>query len=270
MDKYTAAANKILELTGGGFDTAVILGSGLGGFSNKLEDAVCINYEDIPCFPTATAPGHQGKMYVGKINGKKVCCLSGRFHCYEGNSSQTAAFPVRVLCRAGVKKLIVTNASGGIDTSFKAGDLMLITDHINFLPNPLVGENDDSFGVRFPDMTYAYSPGLRRVATDIAKELDIDLKQGIYIAVSGPSYETPAEIRAFRTLGASAVGMSTVPEVIVANHCGMDVLGVSLITNMAAGVLERRLTGEEVIEAGKNAAPYFESFISSIVERIAL
>ncbi len=268
-NKYISASKKILELSGGGFDTAVILGSGLGGFSGKLENAVVIPYSEIPFAPHSTAPGHAGKMYIGYIGGKKVCCLSGRFHYYEGYSPEQVTFFVRTLCLCGVKKLVVTNASGGINTSFSAGEIMLITDHINFLPNPLIGENNESFGVRFPDMTYAYSKRLRDIALDAAKNQGIKLNEGVYIAVSGPSYETPAEIRAFRALGADAVGMSTVPEVIVANHSGMEVLGISLITNMAAGVLEKRLTGEEVIEAGKNAAPYFELLISETLERIA-
>ena len=175
---------------------------------------------------------------------------------------------MRALHCAGVKTLIVTNAAGGINTSYSAGEFMLISDHINFLPNPLVGRNNDSFGPRFPDMTYAYDPLLRKTAKSVAENLGIKLHEGVYIAVPGPSYETPAEIRAFRTLGADAVGMSTAPEVIAANHCGMRVLGISLITNMAAGVLERRLTGEEVIEAGKNAASLFERLMTNIIERI--
>ena len=212
--------------------------------------------------------GHAGRIYCGFIGTKAVYCLSGRFHYYEGYSPDQVVFAVRALHCAGVKTLIVTNAAGGINTSYSAGEFMLISDHINFLPNPLVGRNNDSFGPRFPDMTYAYDPLLRKTAKSVAENLGIKLHEGVYIAVPGPSYETPAEIRAFRTLGADAVGMSTVPEVIAANHCGMRVLGISLITNMAAGVLERRLTGEEVIEAGKNAASLFERLMTNIIERI--
>ncbi len=269
-NNFSDSAKKILEICGGDADTAVILGSGLGGFASKLENAICIPYADIPGFPRSTAPGHEGKIYFGTIKGRKVYCLAGRFHCYEGYSANEVVFSVRALSSCGVKKLIVTNAAGGINTSFKPGELMLITDHINFLPNPLIGKNDDSLGPRFPDMTYAYSPALCKIAREEARKNSIELREGVYIAVSGPSYETPAEISAFRTLGADAVGMSTVPEVIAANHLGMNVLGISLITNMAAGVLEKRLTGEEVIEAGKNAAPYFERLVADIVGRIAI
>lgn len=267
--KYRIAADKILSAFGTSFDTAVILGSGLGSFADRLEKPSVLRYADIPDFPLSTAPGHSGKMYFGNINGKNVCCLSGRFHYYEGYSTDVITFAVRVMHLCGVKKLVVTNAAGGINTSFHAGDLMLINDHINFIPNPLIGTNDDSFGPRFPDMSYAYSPNLRAVAAEEAQRRGITLKEGVYIAVTGPSYETPAEIRAFRALGADAVGMSTVPEVIAANHCGMEVLGISLITNMAAGVLERRLSGDEVIEAGRNAAPYFEELLAGIIGRIA-
>ena len=264
---YIDAAEKIRSSLGAA-DTAIILGSGLGGLSARLENAVSLPYSEIPGFPVSTAPGHAGRIYRGFIGTKAVYCLSGRFHYYEGYSPDQVVFAVRTLHCAGVKTLIVTNAAGGINTSYNAGEFMLISDHINFLPNPLVGRNNDSFGPRFPDMTYAYDHLLRKTAKSVAESLGITLHEGVYIAVSGPSYETPAEIRAFRTLGADAVGMSTVPEVIVANHCGMKVLGISLITNMAAGVLERRLTGEEVIEAGKNAAPLFEHLMINIIERI--
>lgn len=268
--KYELAAKTILRsFNGNTFDTAVILGSGLGGFADKLDSPVSIPYSDIPGFPVSTAPGHAGKIYFGTVGQKNVLCLAGRFHFYEGYTAAEIAFVIRVLFLCGIRKLVVTNAAGGINKSFSAGDLMLINDHINFIPNPLIGKNADEFGPRFPDMTYAYSPELRKIASEEAERLDIKLKNGVYIAVTGPSYETPAEINAFRTLGADAVGMSTVPEVIVANHCGMEVLGISLITNMAAGVLDRRLTGEEVIEAGNNAAPYFERLVASIIERIA-
>lgn len=269
-NKYLTAAEKINEVCGDAADTAVILGSGLGGFASRLTNAVCIPYADIPGFPRSTAPGHEGKIYYGTVEGRRVYCLSGRFHYYEGYSADEVVFSVRALAACGVKKLIVTNAAGGINKSFKPGELMLITDHINFLPNPLIGKNDDDLGPRFPDMTYAYSPALRDMAEEAARKNSIALREGVYIAVSGPSYETPAEIRAFRTLGADAVGMSTVPEVIAANHLGMSVLGISLITNMAAGVLDRRLTGEEVIEAGRNAAPYFERLVADIIGRIAI
>lgn len=264
---YRNAAERIKESLGAA-DTAIILGSGLGGLSARLDDAVSLPYSDIPGFPLSTAPGHAGRIYHGFIGTKAVYCLAGRFHYYEGYSSEEVIFAVRALYCAGVKTLIVTNAAGGINTSYNAGEFMLISDHINFLPNPLVGRNDSSFGSRFPDMTYAYDPLLRNIAKSAADNLGITLHEGVYIAVSGPSYETPAEIRAFRTLGADAVGMSTVPEVIAANHCGMRVLGISLITNLAAGVLECRLTGDEVIEAGKNAAPIFESLMINIIERI--
>lgn len=265
-NRHIDAAERIKSSLGAA-DTAIILGSGLGGLSARLENAASLSYSEIPGFPVSTAPGHAGRIYCGFIGTKAVYCLSGRFHYYEGYSPDQVVFAVRTLHCAGVKTLIVTNAAGGINTSYSAGEFMLISDHINFLPNPLVGRNNDSFGPRFPDMTYAYDPLLRKTAKSVAENLGITLHEGVYIAVPGPSYETPAEIRAFRTLGADAVGMSTVPEVIAANHCGMRVLGISLITNMAAGVLERRLTGEEVIEAGKNAASLFERLMTNIIER---
>ena len=267
--EYSSAVKTVLAAAGElRPDTAVILGSGLGGFSHRIENAVTVPYSDLEGFPVSTAPGHEGKLYIGKIAGKAVYCLSGRSHYYEGRSASEITFAIRTLFLCGVKKLIVTNAAGGVNTGFNVGDLMLICDHVSFLPNPLIGKNDDSFGPRFPDMTYAYSPELRSAARAVAEGIEITLREGVYFALTGPSYETPAEICAYRQLGADAVGMSTVPEVIVANHCGMKALGISLITNMAAGVLENKLSGAEVVEAANKAAPYFEALVGGIIGRI--
>ena len=266
-NRYIDAAERIKSSLGAA-DTAIILGSGLGGLSARLENAASLSYSEIPGFPVSTAPGHAGRIYCGFIGTKAVYCLSGRFHYYEGYSPDQVVFAVRALHCAGVKTLIVTNAAGGINTSYIAGEFMLISDHINFLPNPLVGRNNESFGPRFPDMTYAYDPLLRKTAKSVAENLGITLHEGVYIAVPGPSYETPAEIRAFRTLGADAVGMSTVPEVIAANHCGMRVLAFSLISNMAAGILKQPLTEEEVLEAGRKKGAEMQTLICQIIKKL--
>lgn len=247
-------------------ETAIILGSGLGGLAEAVEDPVYIDYAELEGFPVSTAPGHTGRFVFGTLSGKKVACMQGRFHFYEGYSMEQVVTGVRTLFLLGAKNLIVTNAAGGINTQFTAGDIMLITDHINFMgTNVLIGKNDESLGVRFPDMSFAYDPGLRKIAEKCAGELKIDIKKGVYIGCTGPSYETPAEIRAFRLLGADAVGMSTVPEVIAANHCKMRVLAFSLITNMAAGILKQPLTEEEVLETGARKGRQLQSLIEKIV-----
>ncbi len=247
-------------------EIGIILGSGLGKIAEKIENKKEIPYGEIPNFKQSTAPGHKGQLICGNLNGAEVICMQGRLHYYEGHSMDDIIMPVRMMKLLGVKTLIVTNAAGGVNLSFNVGDLMLIEDHINFMGyNPLIGENDLDFGPRFCDMTYAYTPALRNVAKKAAERLSIELKRGVYLGCTGPSYETPAEIRAFRALGADAVGMSTVPEVIVASHCNLQVLAFSLITNMAAGVLDRELTEEEVIEIGMKKGETLQRLIWEIV-----
>ena len=246
-----------------------MLGSGLGQLADKLEDAVVIPYEELPHWKSSTAPGHNGRLLFGTLGGKEVVCMQGRLHYYEGYSMEDITYPVRVMAKLGVKNLLLSNAAGGINTDFAPGQLMLITDHINFLGrNPLMGPNEADFGVRFCDMSYAYHPELRRLALEAAEELGQNLAQGVYVATTGPSYETPAEIRMFRMWGASAVGMSTVPEVIVANHSGLRVMGISCITNMAAGVLDQPLTEEEVLETGAKSGAAFQALMTRIVEKL--
>ena len=247
----------------------IILGSGLGGLADAVEDPAVLDYGAIPHFPVSTAPGHKGRFVAGRLAGKFVICMQGRFHYYEGYAMDQVIYPVRVLKRLGVQILIITNAAGGICQDFSVGDLMLIEDHINFMGrNPLVGPNDASFGPRFCDMTYAYTPSLRALAERTAESLGIPLQHGVYLACTGPSFETPAEIRAFRSLGADAVGMSTVPEVIAASHCRMDVLAISMITNMAAGVLDQPLSGDEVIEIGNRRGRDMQRLISEIIQNM--
>lgn len=244
----------------------LILGSGLGGIAEVIEDKHVIPYGEIPHFVCSTAPGHKGQFVAGRFGGKPVICMQGRLHFYEGHALSDIIFPVRVMKQLGVTSLIVTNAAGGINTSFQVGDLMLIEDHINFMgTNPLIGPNDASFGPRFCDMTYTYTPALRQAAQEAAQSLGLTLQKGVYLGCTGPSYETPAEIRAFRTLGADAVGMSTVPEVIAASHCGLQVLAFSLITNMAAGILDQPLTEDEVIEIGNRRGSDLQRLITRIV-----
>lgn len=249
-------------------EIGIILGSGLGDLGEKIENPVFVNYKDIDGFPCSTAPGHKGRFIFGELSGKKVMCMQGRLHFYEGYPMEKVILPVRVMKKMGVEKLIVTNAAGGINKDFSVGDIMMITDHINFMGiNPLVGKNDD-IGTRFPDMTYAYSPALRETALACSEATGVQIKQGVYLACSGPSYETPAEIKAFRCLGADAVGMSTVPEVIAANHCGIKVLAFSLICNMAAGILDKPLTEEEVLEAGAVKGKEMQKLICEIIKEI--
>ena len=244
----------------------LILGSGLGGIAEVIEGKHIIPYGEIPHFVCSTAPGHKGQFVAGRFGGKPVICMQGRLHFYEGHALSDIIFPVRVMKQLGVTSLIVTNAAGGINTSFQVGDLMLIEDHINFMgTNPLIEPNDASFGPRFCDMTYTYTPALRQAAQEAAQSLGLTLQKGVYLGCTGPSYETPAEIRAFRTLGADAVGMSTVPEVIAASHCGLQVLAFSLITNMAAGILDQPLTEEEVIEIGNRRGSDLQRLITRIV-----
>jgi purine-nucleoside phosphorylase len=248
---------------------AIVLGSGLGGFTQSLGNSVTIPYGDIPHWPASTVVGHAGKLVLGSISGRRVAALSGRAHFYEGHPMSIVTFATRVLGLLGVRTLVLTNAAGGINLNFKPGTLMVIDDHINLMgTNPLVGSNDDRFGPRFPDMTEVYSRRLRQAADDAGKARGVPLAHGVYVALHGPSYETPAEIRYLRGIGADAVGMSTVPEAIVARHMGMEVLGISCITNPAAGVLPQPLAHDEVMEVARRVAGEFSNLLEGIVERI--
>lgn len=244
----------------------LVLGSGLGGYADTLEEAVRISYSEIPNFPVPTIPGHSDALVFGKKCGREVVVLQGRIHYYEGLPQQEITLPIRVLAALGVKTVVLTNACGGINLDFKPGDLMLISDHINYSgANPLIGSNMDEFGPRFPDMSDLYTAALRAQIKEKAKEANISLQEGVYAMYSGPNYETPAEIRMFRMMGADTVGMSTVPEAIVAGHCGMQVVGVSCVTNMAAGVLPVKLSHEEVTETANRVKEVFQKLIDLIV-----
>jgi len=247
-----------------------ILGSGLGPYADTFRHRIEIPYRDLPNFPQSTVLGHAGKLILGEAEGVPAVALQGRVHYYEGYSIEQVVFPARVLCALGIRQLVVTNAAGGINVSFQAGDLMLITDHINLMgTNPLVGLNVEELGARFPDMSNAYDPQMRAAALKAAEELGISLRLGVYIGVTGPSYETPAEIRAFRQMGADAVGMSTVPEVIAAAHMGIKVLGISCITNMAAGILPQRLTHQEVMDTTTRVQADFIALLRGTVPQLS-
>jgi purine-nucleoside phosphorylase len=245
----------------------IILGSGLGGLSKSIVDAVRIPFAEIPGFPEATVAGHEGAVIVGSLSGREIVALSGRFHVYEGHPAALAAFPVRVFHALGARDLFVSNAAGGISPKLAVGDLMMISDHLNLMgTNPLVGEAPKG-EIRFPDMTDAYNPGLRRVLRTTAESLGITLREGVYAGVLGPSYETPSEVKMLRLLGADAVGMSTVPEVIVARALGMRVVGVSCITNAAAGVTGAALSHAEVLETTNRVSAAFESLVTEFLSR---
>lgn len=247
----------------------LILGSGLGALGDQVEDPVAVPYDEVPHMKHSTAPGHEGRFVFGRLAGRNVAVMQGRLHAYEGWSFADTAFPVRLLRLLGAETLLVTNAAGAVNETFSVGDIMLITDHIKlFAGSPLTGPNVEELGPRFPDMSHVYTPELQAAARDAADALGLTLRQGVYMYFPGPQYETPAEIRAARLLGADAVGMSTVPETIAAAHCGMRVLGFTLCTNMAAGVLDRPLTGEEVIEAGAAAAPRFQALVRACLTRV--
>jgi purine-nucleoside phosphorylase len=249
--------------------TAVVLGSGLGDFAASLGRPTTLPYSRIPHWPGSTVVGHEGRMVVGETAGKPIIALSGRAHFYEGHDLQSVTFAVRVLGLLGVKRLILTNAAGGVNTSFAPGDLMVIDDHINLMgASPLTGPNDERFGVRFPDMTNVYSALLRDLADDVAEDIGLKLVHGVYVACHGPAYETPAEIRYLRKIGADAVGMSTVPEAIAARHMGIEVLGISCITNFAAGVLPQPLNHEEVLETAGRVREKFVALLGGIIARL--
>lgn len=261
--QYQEAA-EVLKQRLNGFRPRVllILGSGLGELGEQVEAPISVPYADLPHMKRSTAPGHQGRFLFGRLAGVDAAVMQGRLHAYEGWSLEDTAFPVRLLRLLGAETLVVTNAAGAVNTAFSAGDIMLITDHIKlFAASPLQGPNLEEFGPRFPDMTRVYTPALQEIARRAAAELELPLRQGVYMYFPGPQYETPAEVRAARLLGADAVGMSTVPEAIAAAHCGMQVLGLTLCTNMAAGVLPQPLSGEEVIAAGQAAGPRFSALV---------
>ena len=265
-EQIEAAARTIRERVGEA-EIGVILGSGLGDYAQAIEDAKYIDYKDIPGFPVSTAPGHAGRWWTGTLHGKRVCMMQGRFHAYEGYDLSEVTMPVRVMALLGVKTLIVNNAAGGVNLDFTPGDLMILTDCINFSgKNPLTGPNLDQFGPRFPDMSRCYDRELIALCQQQADRLGIPVRQGVYMWFNGPCYETPAEIRLARILGADAVGMSTVPETIVARHCGIRVLGVSCITNMAAGILDQPLCHEEVTEVANRVRTTFRSLLDAVIE----
>lgn len=249
-------------------EIGLVLGSGLGELANEIQNPIEIPYEDIPNFPVSTVEGHEGKMVYGELSGKRVVALKGRFHYYEGYDLADVTYPIRVFHELGVKTLILTNAAGGVNESFKPGDLMIINDHINLTGNnPLIGINIEDHGPRFVDLCETYSRSGRQLIKEISDDLAYDIKEGVYTWFTGPSYETPAEIRMVRTIGGDAVGMSTVPEAIVAKHCNMEVIGISCITNLAAG-MQANLNHQEVVEVSNIAKPKFKQLIKVLLERL--
>ena len=268
-ERIEEAAAAVRSRCGALPETAIVLGSGLGAFADTLLDAMVTPYGELPHWPASTVVGHAGRLVIGTVAGRRVAALAGRVHLYEGHDAATVVFATRVMGRLGVKHVILTNAAGGINLGFSSGVLMLIDDHINLLgANPLVGENDDRLGPRFPDMTEVYSKRLRAIAEQAAAARGIPLARGVYLAWRGPSYETPAEIRFFRAIGADAVGMSTVPEAIAARHMGLEVLGLSCITNMAAGIAASPLLHDEVMETAARVRESFIVLLEGIVERL--
>jgi purine-nucleoside phosphorylase len=268
-DVAEAAAQLILKQTSARPRIGLVLGSGLGGFADSLTDATRIPYNKIPVFPLSTAIGHAGQMVIGKSGAVPVAAMQGRAHLYEGYSAQQVAFPMRVFGRMGIRAVILTNAAGGINLNYQQGALVLIRDHINLQgTNPLVGPNSDRLGVRFPDMTQAYERSYRTLAREEAGKLGMTLHEGVYAALPGPSYETPAEIKYLRTIGADLVGMSTVFEVIAARHMGIKVLAISCVTNMAAGILDQPLSHQEVMETGERVKTTFEALLRAVLPRI--
>ena len=249
-------------------EVAVVLGSGLGGFADEIDTELIVPYSDLPDFPISTVPGHSGYFVFGKINGVKVVVMKGRVHYYEGYTMEEVVLPVRLMHMMGADKLVLTNASGGINWQFRAGDLMLITDHICMAPSPLIGKNIDELGPRFPDMSEIYSRDLRDKAKTAARKLDIDLREGVYVHVTGPQYETPSEIRMYRILGADAVGMSTAAEAIAARHMGMQTVGISVVSNLASGMSLTPLSHEEVQTIADRTAPKFKALIRELIVTI--
>ncbi|MBS1791113.1 MAG: purine-nucleoside phosphorylase [Acidobacteria bacterium] len=271
FDRAQTSARFIRERIQAEVDVAAVLGSGLGAFAETLEEKTIVPYEEIPDFARSTVEGHSGRLVVGKLPGAgiNVAVMQGRFHYYEGYSLDEVTLPIRAFGAMGVKKLVLTNAAGGVNQSFKAGDLMLISDHINLMmKSPLRGQHDNRLGDRFPDMSEVYSKAYRRIAKEIAAELNIRLTEGVYMSLQGPNYETPAEIRMMRLLGADAVGMSTVPEAIVARQMGMKTLGISLITNAAAGIEDAPINHAEVMEMGHRVSAQFCELLTRVIVRM--
>ena len=270
MEHYRQSAGAIRSRLGGfAPEIALILGSGLGFLGDEVSDPIAVDYRDIPHFRPSTAPGHKGRLVFGTLEGQKVAVMQGRMHHYEGYSYEEVSYAVRVLRLLGCGTLIVTNAAGCINTEWKAGELMLIADHIKFfMESPLRGENLPEFGVRFPDASHLYTPALRELARDTARELGVPLREGVYMYFPGPQYETPAEIRAARVLGADAAGMSTAPEVITAGHCGMQVLGFTLLSNMAAGILDQPLSEQEVLDAAAACRDKFSRLVLACLKKL--
>ena len=269
MNCYQEAADYLSTKIHGKSETAIILGSGLGALAAWIEQAVVIPFGEIPHFMSATATGHKGNLICGMLGGKMILAMQGRFHYYEGYSMQQVTFPVRVMKLLGIKNLLVSNAAGGINHSYKVGDLMIIRDHINMMPNPLIGKNDDSFGTRFPDMTHVYDRELIQLMEEIAARHHITLKKGVYVGLTGPSYETPAEYKFYGKAGADAVGMSTVPEVIVARHAGLRVLGISVICNEGHHFSDDFVNnGDDVVKAADQAAGKMALLFKELVTKI--
>jgi len=273
IDHFAAAdsaAHLVLSRTPLHPKIGLVLGSGLGAFADSLTDATRVPYADIPSYPQSTAIGHAGRLVIGKAGDIPVAAMQGRVHLYEGYSAQEVAFPIRVFGRMGIRSVILTNAAGGINLGFSQGALVLIRDHINLQgTNPLAGANDERFGVRFPDMTHAYCKLYREIAREAAAKMNITLHEGVYAALLGPSYETPAEIEHLRRIGADLVGMSTVAEVIAARHMDLNVLAISCVTNMAAGILDKPLSHAEVMETGERVKSTFEALLRAVLPRIA-
>lgn len=266
QEKIAAATKEIQSSIRTRPTVGLILGSGLGVLADEIEDVVTIQYKDIPHFPVSTVEGHAGKLVIGTLEGKQVVAMQGRFHYYEGYSMQEVTFPVRVMQQLGVSTVVVTNACGGMNDKFKPGDLMLIKDHLNLTgDNPLIGPNLKELGPRFPDMSQAYTPRLQELARNAAKKLDISLQEGIYAGITGPNYMTPAELIMIRNFGADAVGMSTIPEVIVARHMNLNVLGISCVTDMALGESLEPLTHEQVVEVANKAKPKFINLVKEFL-----
>lgn len=271
MEKLREAAAYIRKQIGEiSLDAGLVLGSGLGDMAEEIKNPVVISYKDIPNFPVSTVPGHAGRMIVGELEGKNVLCMQGRFHFYEGWGMDQVVFPVQVMKILDVKNLILTNAAGCINKDWRPGDLMIIKDHIKLTTseNPMRGPNEEELGLRFFDMSKAYDPELRALAARVARSQNLDIKEGVYMFFAGPSFETPAEIRAARLLGADAAGMSTVPEVIAAAHCGLKTLGISCMTNMAAGILDQPLDHEEVLETGLRVKKDFSALVKGILREL--
>jgi len=269
FDRVKEAADVIRSRASDPPSIGIVLGSGLGGFAEALADAVTLPYDRLPHWPSSRVIGHEGKLVIGTLRGRRVAALAGRAHLYEGHDVRTVTFAVRALGVAGIKVLILTNAAGGVNTAFSQGALMVIDDHLNLTgANPLAGPNDDRFGPRFPDMTEVYSSRLRAIADRAGRAINMELRHGVYAALLGPSYETPAEIRYLRTIGADVVGMSTVPEALAARHMGIEVLGISCISNMAAGVLPQPLDHLEVLETTRRIRGQFTALLEAVIEQL--